>query len=147
MIYLDTSAAVPLFVHEASSAAIDAWYEGCADPLVSSDWIVTEFASALSMKERTGALAAKDARAAWREFEAFSGSGLRLLPLSRDAFRQAAALARHHRHGLRAGEALHLAVALEAGAKGFATLDANQASNARRLKLGVVAFFEGANGA
>jgi len=140
MIYLDTSAAVPLFVPEPSSAAVDAWYESCADTLVSSDWIVTEFASALALKERTGALAEKDARDAWRAFESFCGAGLRLLPLSREAFQTAAALARQHEHGLRAGDALHLAAALEAGVKGMATLDANQANNARRLKLHMVAF-------
>lgn len=140
MIYLDTSAAVPLFVPEPASAAVDAWYEGCTEPLVSSDWIVTEFASALAMKERAGALAAKDARDAWREFEAFCDAGLRLMPLSREAYREAAALARQHGHGLRAGDALHLAAALEAGAKDLATLDVNQADNARRLKLRTVGF-------
>jgi hypothetical protein len=77
MIDLDTSAAVPLFVPEPSSAVIDAWYEACADTLVSSDWIVTEFASALAIKARAGALAAEDAHAIWREFDAFCGSGLR----------------------------------------------------------------------
>jgi predicted nucleic acid-binding protein len=142
MIYLDTSAAVPLFVREASSAAVDAWYEGCAGVPVSSDWIVTEFASALAIKERTGALASKDARGVWREFEAFCGTGLRLLPLSRETFREAAALARHHGRGLCASDALHLAAALESGAKSIATLDANQASNARRLKLNTVVFPE-----
>jgi predicted nucleic acid-binding protein len=137
MIYLDTSAAVPLFVTEPSSAAVDAWYEGCTDTLVSSDWIVAEFASALAIKERTGTLAAKDARTVWREFEAFCGTGLRLLPLGRETFRQAAALVLHG-HGLRAGDALHLAAALQAGAKSLATLDANQADNARKLKLRTV---------
>jgi predicted nucleic acid-binding protein len=144
MIYLDTSAAVPLFVPEPSSAAVDAWYEGCADILVSSDWIMTEFASALAMKERTGALSAKDARNAWREFESFSSAGMRLLPLSREAFRQAATLVRQHERGLRAGDALHLAAALEVGAKSLATLDANQASNALRLKLCTVALWQAA---
>lgn len=140
MIYLDTSAAVPLFVPEPASAAVDTWFEGCAEALVSSDWIVPEFASALAIKERAGMLATKDARDAWREFEAFCGVGLRLLPVSREAFREAAALARQHAHGLRAGDALHLAIALEAGAKGLATLDATQADHARRLKLKTVGF-------
>ena len=43
MIYLDTSAAVPMFVPEPASPAIEAWFESCTEPLVSSDWIVTEF--------------------------------------------------------------------------------------------------------
>lgn len=140
MIYLDTSAAVPLFVREPASAAVDAWLESCADPLLSSDWIVTEFASALSIKERSGALSARDARAAWRSFEAFCDSGLRLVAVSREAFREGAKLARQQAHGLRAGDALHLAIALETGTKGIATLDATLATNARRLKMRIVKF-------
>ena len=140
MVYLDTSAAVPLFVREPSSAAVDAWFESCAEPLLSSDWIVTEFASALSLKERAGALSTKDARAAWRGFEDFCESGLRLLTVSRQAFREGARLARQPGHGLRAGDALHLAVVLEAGAGTIATLDTMLAANARRLKLRTVKF-------
>lgn len=140
MIYLDTSAAVPLFVREPGSAAVDAWFEACADPLLSSDWIVTEFASALSLKERSGVLSAKDSRAAWRGFEAFCESGLRLVAVSRQAFREGARLARQQTHGLRAGDALHLAVALEAGTKAIATLDTILAAYARRLKMRTVKF-------
>ena len=140
MIYLDTSAAVPLFVREPASSAVDAWFEACAEPLLSSDWIVTEFASALSLKERSGMLTSRDARAAWRGFEAFCESGLRLLTVSRQAFREGARLARQPGHGLRAGDALHLAVALEVGAKAIATLDTALAANARRLKMRAVKF-------
>jgi len=140
MVYLDTSAAVPLFVREPSSAAVDAWFESCAEPLLSSDWIVTEFASALSLKERAGALSTKDARAAWRGFEDFCESGLRLLTVSRQAFKEGARLARQQSHGLRAGDALHLAVAREGGAKAIATFDATLAANARRLKMHTVRF-------
>ncbi len=140
MIYLDTSAVVPLFVREPASAVVDAWFEGCADPLLSSDWIVTEFASALSIKERSGALSARDARAAWRSFEAFCESGLRLAAVSREAFKESAKLARHQAHGLRAGDALHLAVALETGSRSIATLDTTLAANARRLKMRTVKF-------
>jgi len=140
MIYLDTSAAVPLFVREPASAAVDAWFEACAEPLLSSDWIVTEFASALSIKERSGMLSSKDARAAWRGFEAFCESGLRLVAVSRQAFREGARLVRQQGHGLRAGDALHLAVALETGASTIATLDTTLAANAKRLKLRTVKF-------
>jgi len=108
--------------------------------LLSSDWIVTEFASALSLKERSGMLGAKDARAAWRGFEAFCESGLRLIAVSRQAFKEGARLARQQSHGLRAGDALHLAVALEVGAKAMATLDATLVANARRLKMRTVKF-------
>ena len=85
-------------------------------------------------------LTSRDARAAWRGFEAFCESGLRLLTVSRQAFREGARLARQPGHGLRAGDALHLAIALEAGAKAIATLDTALAANARRLKMRAVKF-------
>jgi len=131
MIYLDTSAAVPMFVPEPSSPAIEAWFESSAEPLVSSDWIVTEFSSALSIKVRQGEISAKQAQAAWKDFDAFCASGLRLLPVSRKAFAEAARMARNAASGLRSGDALHLAMALEAGASAIATTDEALAKNAK----------------
>ena len=140
MVYVDTSVLVALFLKEPRSSDVARWYAACEDDLVSAIWCVTEFASALSIKERSGMLLSKDARAAWRSFEAFCESGLRLLTVSRQAFREGARLARQPGHGLRAGDALHLAVVLEAGAGTIATLDTMLAANARRLKLRTVKF-------
>ena len=140
MVYLDTSVAVPLFVAEPSSELVDRWLDACDVPIVSSDWIVTEFASALSIKERSGTLSARDAKAAWRSFETFCQAGLRLASVSRRAFAEAAKMARQPAHGLRSSDALHLAVALEIGANTIATLDSMMASNAKRLKIKTVEF-------
>ena len=140
MIYLDTSVAVPLFVAEPASERVDAWLDACGEGIVSSDWIVTEFASALSIKERSGTLSARDATAAWRSFEAFSRSGLRLAPVNRTAFAEAARIIRQAAFGLRSGDAVHLAVAREIGVSAIATLDATMASSAKRLKMKTVAF-------
>ncbi len=137
MIYLDTSAAVPMFVPEPASPAIEAWFESCTEPLVSSDWIVTEFSSALSIKIRKGEISAKQAQAAWKDFDAFCKSGLRLLPVSRKAFAEAAGMARNAASGLRSGDALHVAMALEAGASGIATADETLAKNAKASGLAV----------
>lgn len=140
MVYLDTSAAVPLFVAEPASDGVDRWLSACEDAVVSSDWIVTEFASALAIKARSGVLSARDATAAWHGFEAFCRSGLRLAPVSRQAFRDAGQMLRNPAYGLRSGDALHLAAAREMGATAIATLDASMAGNAKRLKLKTVAF-------
>ena len=131
MIYLDTSAAVPMFVPEPASPAIEAWFESCTEPLVSSDWIVTEFSSALSIKVRKGEISATQAQAAWKDFDAFCKSGLRLLPVSRKASTKAAGMARNAASGLRSGDALHLAVALEVGVSGIATAGETLAKNAK----------------
>jgi predicted nucleic acid-binding protein len=125
MVYLDTSAAVPIFVPEPSSQAIDEWLEHNEAPLVSADWILTEFSSALSIKVRRGDLSQKQAAKAWEEFEAFSQSGLRLMTVTRRAFREAARLASDSTTGLRSGDSLHLAVALEAGTSSIVTADSN----------------------
>ncbi|MGC1388662.1 MAG: type II toxin-antitoxin system VapC family toxin [Steroidobacteraceae bacterium] len=122
-IYLDTSAAVPLFVPEPASDRVAAWLEVCADTLVSADWILTEFASALAIKVRRGELLQKHAAAAWENFGIFSQSGLRLVPVTRATFMHAAQLVRSIRVELRAGDALHLAMAVEAETTGIATAD------------------------
>lgn len=140
MIYLDTSVAVPLFVPEPTSAEVDAWMESCASPLVSSDWILTEFSSALSLKERRGELTARQAAAAQKGFDEFCAAGLRLLPFSRKAFEEAAKLVRVVKSGLRAGDSLHLAMAIEAGATGFATADHTLERNAKAKGLSVIRF-------
>jgi hypothetical protein len=98
---------------------------------------VTEFSSALSIKVRKGEISAKQAQAAWKDFDAFCKSGLRLLPVSRKAFAEAAGMARHAASGLRSGDALHLAMALETGASGIATADETLAKNAKASGLAV----------
>ena len=141
MIYLDTSIAIGLFVPEAKTAVIEAWFSACVEPLVSADWIATEFASALSLKERRKDLAATDAQAAWREFELFwENGGLRLGPVSREAFQAAAYLTRDASSGLRSGDSLHLAMALEIGVSAVATGDGVLGINARRHGLAVITF-------
>lgn len=139
-IYLDTSVAVPLFVPEPTSEAVAAWLADCTEPIVSADWIGTEFASALSIKVRCTALSAEQAQAAWDEFAVFCGAGLRLIQVSRNAFRLAARLAHVAGSGLRSGDSLHLAVAIEIGAAGFATADSNLEANARRQGLKTIRF-------
>jgi predicted nucleic acid-binding protein len=140
MIYLDTSAAVPMFVPEPASESVVAWFESCTDTLVSSDWILTEFASALSLKVRRDELAQKHAKAVWEEFEGFSRSGLRLVPVTRAAFVRAAQMVRNIRGALRAGDSLHLAMAIETGATSIATADSQLEKSAHVHGLAVNKF-------
>jgi predicted nucleic acid-binding protein len=123
MIYLDTSAVVPMFVSEPSSHAVDEWLESNEEALVSADWILTEFSSALSLKVRRGEITKSQAARARTEGEIFLQSGLRLLPVPRATFREAARLANNYSTGLRAGDSLHLAMALEANAPKIVTAD------------------------
>ncbi len=138
MIYLDTSVLVALLANESTASKIRQWYaQADTHSLVTSDWCLTEFASALSLKVRAGQLTARQANAVHDAFEIWIAGGIRLLEVSRNAFRHGATLVRSM-PGLRAGDALHLAVMLELGIKDFATLDKGLAEKAVQAHLRLV---------
>ncbi len=139
MIYLDTSVLVALYAREAKSVAVSRWYAACTDDLISTTWCVTEFASALSIKQRTGQISGTEAQRAWQQFERMCANDLQLLPVDPVTFHRAAILSLDQLSGLRAGDALHLAAALDAKAKSMATLDVVLAKNAKQMKLKLVA--------
>lgn len=140
MVYVDTSVLVPLFVKEPASAAVWLWYGRLKADLVSTAWCVTEFASALGIKQRTAQIDAEQAVSAWSRFERLVGADLRLLPVEPVHFHRAAELVLDPATSLRAGDALHLACAEAAGARSMATLDDVLGRNAQRLKIQLVAF-------
>jgi predicted nucleic acid-binding protein len=121
---------------------VTAWYAGLHDTPSCSGWLLTEFSSALLIKLRTGQTTEANAKRVRKEFELLTGGGcgLRIAPVSRDAFGQAAKMVRLHNHGLRAGDSLHLAVALELGASHMATLDRTLAANAKRNGMELIEF-------
>lgn len=139
MLYVDTSVLVALCTKEVKTADVVKWYAACTDELASAAWCVTEFSSALGIKQRTGQLTKAQAQTAWVQFERMCANDLQLLPVEAMTFHKAAMLAMDAATGLRAGDALHLACAMEAKAQGIVTLDAVMAMNARRFKLKPVA--------
>ncbi len=139
MLYVDTSVLVALCTNEAKTAQVNQWYAKCTQELVSAQWCVTEFGSAMGLKQRTGQLSAEQAHTAWVLFERICANDLQLLPIEPATFHKAALLTMDRASGLRAGDALHLACALEAKVKAMATLDLLLAKNAKLLKLKSVA--------
>jgi uncharacterized protein len=140
VIYVDTSVLVALFANEPRSAAVARWYAGSKTELTSAIWCITEFASALGIKQRTSQMNAEQAQAAWERFTRLAANDLRLLAVTHADFHRAATMTLDAATSLRAGDALHLACAAHAGAKGIATLDEVLGRNARRLKMKPVAF-------
>jgi predicted nucleic acid-binding protein len=135
MVYVDTSVLVPLFLNEPHSVAAAEWYAREKSELVAAAWCVTEFASALGIKRRTGAIDVHQAQGAWNRFERMVAADLRLLPVDPACFHRAAELVLDAASALRAGDALHLACAEAAGARRMATLDDVLGRNAQRLKI------------
>lgn len=140
MIYVDTSALVALIVNVPHSAAVAAWYARAKGGLVSAVWCVTEFASALGIKQRTGQLDPAQAETAWTTFGRLAANDLQLLPLEAAHFHRAAVMVLDASSALRAADALHLACAEQAGAKSIATLDEVMARHALKLKIKPVPF-------
>lgn len=93
-----------------------------ADEALISDWVTTEVSSALSLKVRTGALDPARRAAALSHYGDMITRSLRILPVTAEHFAVAARYADRHDLNLRAGDALHLAVAAASGAT-LLTLD------------------------
>ena len=138
--YVDTSVLVALCVNEPRSEDVSRWYAKCKDNLVSSVWSVTEFASALGIKQRTGQITTDEAQVAWQSFQRLCTNDLTLLSPDANMFHKAAFLILDAATGLRAGDALHLTSALQANVKRMATLDDVFARNAKQHKIAVVLF-------
>jgi predicted nucleic acid-binding protein len=138
--YVDTSVLVALCVNEPKSVDVSRWYSKSKDKLVSSVWCVTEFASALGIKQRTGQITTEQAQVAWQNFQRLCTNDLTLLSSDTDLFHKAAFLTLDAATGLRAGDALHLTSALQANAKRMATLDDVFARNAKQHKIEIVVF-------
>jgi predicted nucleic acid-binding protein len=124
MIYFDTSFLVPLVLPEATSERIAAFVrELPADQLAVSHGTRVEFSSAVAREVRMGGLNAAAAARADARFEAMVRDSFAvLLPTAADFDLAKRYLARFET-GLRAGDALHLAIASNRSAETIYSLD------------------------
>lgn len=123
MLYLDTSLLVAALTNEAETERMHHWLgQQREGDLAVSDWVATEFSSALSIKLRTGQIGIPDRAEALATFTRLAADSFVVMPVSRLQFRTAARFADQHVLGVRAGDALHLAICADHGAT-LCTLD------------------------
>ena len=104
--------------------------------LAVSAWVATEFSAALSIKVRRKDLMLEHRASALAAFTRLLATSFASLPVSERQFQTAARFANQSHLGLRAGDALHLAIAADHGLE-LVTLDQRLAKAG--AELGVTA--------
>ena len=136
MRYFDTSFLVPLILPEASSEPIAGFFGGLeTDDLAISHWTWVEFASLLAREVRMGGLDAGTAREAGARFEEMIHESFVVLLPNLDDFDRAKEWLGHFETGLRAGDALHLAIAGNRSAEAVYSLDKQMIAAGKTLGL------------
>lgn len=135
MIYLDTNLLVALVVNEPSSRRVDAWLSAQAgEQITTSLWALMETTSALGIKVRRRDITQKTAAVAATLLEQHVLPMLELIDVTSATFMRGEVLLRSTELGLRAGDALHLAICLGIDSSVLATADARLHAAAVKLQ-------------
>jgi len=133
--YIDTSVLVAALGNERHTESAQNWLaEQPPSDLLISDWVITEFSSAMALKLRTGQFQPQHRAECLALFSQLVERSLNVVPVSSANFRAAARFADQQHTGLRAGDALHLAVCADHGSR-MITLDQTLATAATTLGI------------
>lgn len=140
MLYVDTSLIVTALSNEDLSIQSQEWL-AAQDPeeLAISEWTIPEVSSALAIKLRRRDIDVTARALLLAEFNRLVAESFTVLTVSAQHFRTAARFVDNHELGLRAGDALHLAIASEHGAT-MVTRDQRLATAALGLGTPVTLF-------
>jgi uncharacterized protein len=116
MFYLDTSLIVTLLTREPNKERVIEWLENYVEgTLFISPWVITEVSSALSIKERRGDLTTAMRAEARSAFGLMCDQNMQQKAVLDSHFEIAARFCDQVSSGLRAGDALHLAIVAHYG--------------------------------
>lgn len=112
MFYLDASVVVATLVPEEGTGRVQEWLHAqAAGQIFISNWVETEVSSALSIKTRMGRINADDRARILNKFRTLAREVWSLVEVRGPHFHSAGRFCDNHELGLRAGDALHLAIA------------------------------------
>jgi predicted nucleic acid-binding protein len=137
-VYFDTSFLAPLVRVEPSSHQVPSFIASLGgDILTTSHWTRVELSSLLARDARMGTLKPDAAAAADATFEDLLERTFSIVLPDANDFTQAKTFLADHSSGLRGGDALHLAIAKNRGARMIYTLDKRMIAAGKSLGLPV----------
>jgi predicted nucleic acid-binding protein len=140
MIYLDSSVIFSLYAVDSNTTAAVSLLRNAGEPLLLTPFCEFETLNAFGLALFRNALSEREVERLLNDFESdFEAGVYQLRPLPAGAFTRAKAFARKitPSTGVRAADLLHIAAAVELGAKTFYTFDQRQHQAAQTVGLNV----------
>jgi uncharacterized protein len=134
-LYLDASALLPLFIEEARTNQAHTSLRG--NVLIISDFAVAEFSSGVARRTRAGEINESDAVSVFTALDAWTLNAARRETLTPGDVNMAISLVRRLDLGLRAPDAVNIAIAQRCAAT-LLTFDEKLARSARSLGMTVI---------
>jgi uncharacterized protein len=136
LIYLDTSFLAPFYIQEATSALVETILLNIpTDKLAISDWTTVEFTSLVSRRVRMNELNLEQMEAVIHSFQEDSSQSYTVFRVTTADFILASEFIQQWETGLRAGDALHLAIARNHSIENLLSLDRKLIDAARQLNI------------
>ena len=144
MLYFDTSVLLPTIIEETYSTQAQNWLaDTIPGQCMTSYWAQVEFASAIRRRIRMGQLTLEQAELANHVFQRLLDESFVVVVPHLSDFKTAKHFLESYKTGLRAGDALHLAIAQNQRATKVYTLDHIMAAAAKVIGIPVARIPEG----
>jgi len=135
VIYLDTNILISLHVVDSGAEAAATWIAQQSAPLAMSTWSIVEFRGNVALRTRKKEFPPLHAARILEAFDTKFSTGMITLAVTDSVHWRAANWLREPACSLQAGDALHLAIALENEAAAIATFDQRFARNIEKLRI------------
>jgi uncharacterized protein len=136
LIYLDTSFLAPFYIQEATSTSVETILLNIpTEQLAISDWTIVEFTSLVSRRVRMSELNLEQMEAVINSFKEDVAQSYTVFTVTTADFILAAEFIQQWETGLRAGDALHLAIARNHSIENLLSLDRGLIDAARQLSI------------